>query len=199
MISLRAKVYHGPKEYARRLFCKRVEDKAVVKAFLNENHIQGGNTRFDTAYGLFDRERLLSVMCFGRNISVRGSQDPREIELIRFASSGLVVGAASKLLVAFLRDHFDSVDSVFSYSDNRFSDGGVYETLGFELEREVPPSYFYTGRGIGRVHKASMTKKRLSEKFGNLLPKETEEENATKNGLHRIYDAGKKKYRLTLR
>ena len=200
MISLRAKVYNGPKEYARRLSCKRVEDKTIVKAFLNENHIQGGNTRFDIAYGLFDdHKKLLSVMCFGKNISVRGGQDLREIELIRFASSGLVVGAASKLLIAFLSDHFDFIDSVISYSDNRFSDGGVYETLGFELEHEVPPSYFYFGRGIGRVHKASMTKKRLSEKFGNLLPGETEEENASKNGLHRIYDAGKKKYRLTLR
>lgn len=59
--------------------------------------------------------------------------------LSRYATRITVVGGASRLFAAFLREH--QPDVVKSYSDNRYFDGGLYERLGFRLDSELPPDY----------------------------------------------------------
>jgi len=61
-------------------------------------------------------------------------------ELNRFCSlmNHQIVGGASKLFAAFLREV--SPLSVISYSDNRWSSGGVYSALGFEKLTDGTPN-----------------------------------------------------------
>jgi hypothetical protein len=198
IISHRLNIFHD-KIYARNTNCIIETDHKTVKEFLNKYHLQGGNTRFDVAYGLRDKHcELVAVMCFGKNISTRNKSEDDEIELIRYASKGRIVGGASKLFIKFLLDEDMSFKRIFSYSDNRFSSGGLYETLGFDLEQNVSPSYYYIKNTSVRIHKAAMTKTRLMTKFNNLEENETEEQNALKNGFYRLYDAGKKKFVFSL-
>jgi hypothetical protein len=74
---------------------------------------------------------------------------------------------------------------ILSFSDNRFHTGELYEKLGFKLEQELSPNYFYTN-GIMRRHK-----------FNFRVPAGVDEMAiAARTGWYRIFDVGKKRFSL---
>lgn len=76
---------------------------------------------------------------------------------------------------------------ILTFSDNRFHTGDLYEKLGFRFEEEIPPDYYYTN---GTTRKS---------KFAFRVPAGVnEEEEAARKGWFRIYDSGKKRYRVSL-
>lgn len=154
------------------------------KAFLNENHLQGFVPGV-TSYGLFLGEDLLSVMTF--------TSTNKGCELVRFANKvGItVVGGAAKLLNAYVTKY--RPESMFTYSDNRWFDGSLYQNLGFSLIGDTQPGYHYLVNGR-REHRLGFTKKRLVEQ-GNDSSK-TEWEIMQSLGYDRIWDCGHRKWVL---
>jgi hypothetical protein len=177
------------KYYARKLELKRVENLAA-KEFFSKTHIQG-SCQFGIAYGLYSEGDLVACMSFGANRFTK----EREMELIRYSTAGNVVGGFSKLLKAFLRE-FPEVEVLTSYSDKRWSVGGVYYKNGFEHTGISQPGYFYVDPvTLTRINRVRCQKHKLpallGDKFDGTL---TEVQNMVNNGYVRIFDAGMDKW-----
>ena len=170
------------KIYARKCTIKELQYKDV-KDFLNENHLQGScATKINL--GLFYENELVEVMTFMK---------PRfnsnyNYELIRLCSKKFtnVVGGASKLFKYF-REHFKG--SVISYANRRFSNGKIYEVLGFKLLRTTEPNYFYCKKGkvYSRYQLQKHKLKNILEVFDD---NKSETQNLEDNGFLKIYDCG---------
>jgi hypothetical protein len=115
------------------------------------------------------------------------------LDRLVFADGVRVVGGASKLfkaLAIWAINH--GYYEIVSWSDNRWSEGNVYDKMGFFLEEELPPDYSYV-KGDNRYSKQSL-KKTSAEK----LTGKTESQLRREQGYDRIWDCGKKRwvYRL---
>ena len=174
------------KIFARKCEVREVNSKDSIK-FLEDNHIQGG-LGAKVRLGLYHNEELVSLMTFGGFRKSLG-RDAKEgsFELLRFCNklNTSVVGGASKLLKSFYKDN--ECNNLISYADLRWSEGNLYETLGFEKQRESEPNYFYT-KGITREGRFKFKKDTLV-KLGYDENK-TEKQIMEELGYNRIYDAG---------
>jgi len=160
--------------------------------FLADNHAQAGASGCDHL-GLEHSGTLVAVMSFSSVNSRRGHQVDSSAELRRFATTCSVVGGASKLFKAFLRN-CPQVTRVVSYSDNRMFDGRLYEKLGFSRELVGRPDYYYVRNPfLSRYRKSNFTRARLAELPG-FDPALTERENMTRMGWYRLYDCGKTRW-----
>ena len=172
------------KVYARKCIIKEVSTQDT-KQFLNDNHLQGAGAIGKIRFGLYYNDELISIMTFSK---------PRfnkkyDYELIRFCNktNTIVVGAASELFKHF-RKMFSG--SVISYANRRFSNGNLYETLGFTKIDETKPNYFYEFRGkyiYSRTQTQKHKLKKLLDDFDNNL---TEVENMNNNNYYQVFDCG---------
>jgi len=194
MIAHKLGVNNTEKYYARKLQVKDV-DPHQASVFLNKHHIQG-NTKSSVRLGLWHGDLLVAIMTFGEPRTGIGKKRPKTAELVRYATSSKVVGGASKLLAHFKRNYPDYC-SIISYSDNEWSYGDMYRTLGFDLEKEHTPSYFYYHSAEKvRKHRYSFAKHKLVEQgFDATL---TEYQIQQERGYLRIWDCGKRTWLLTV-
>jgi len=172
------------------------ESMNTVEKFVEDNHLQGC-VRGGLYYTLRYKGNIVAVMIFSRVTSERGSREKDRYELRRFCSSMRVVGGASKLLKAFLRDT-PQCKTVISYSDNKWFTGCMYEKLGFKFAKNVPQDYKYID-GNGRVvkHKNNFKRSSLRKLEGFAFNEaESEIENCHNNNWWRVWDCGKKKWLL---
>lgn len=172
--------------YARK--CKIEEiTKTTADDFCNANHIQGAASS-SIRYGLFYNNELISVMTFSKsNIS-------RKLlgwEINRFCSKldCVVVGAADRLFKKFTSRTDIKIDTVVSYSDNRWSIGNLYKRLGFELSHESTPGYWYfEPNSLNRIHRYTL-RKNVND------PKDkTEFQLRDEQGYIRVWDCGMTKW-----
>lgn len=179
--------------FARKCTVEIADGKSSI-CFLEQNHIQGCLRR-GIVYTLKFENEMVAAMIFHPVSSERGKViDKSKWELGRYATTGSVVGGASKLFSAFIKDH-PECESVISYSDNDWFDGKMYGTLGFKFDKAVPPDYKVVDGGFRRHkinYKRSELEKRFGEKFNPLL---TERENCRNNELYRVYNSGLKKWK----
>jgi hypothetical protein len=171
---------------ARETVVKEIS-KDIAVEFLEKYHIQGPG-KFKFAFGLFHKEEMVAVATFVRHhrdislgwvLSRWCGQDGRTI------SGGL--SKISKFALKALK-----VDRLISWSDNRFSDGSGYLAAGWVLDGDIPPDYFYISTKAGGnfiISKQSRRKSVVHTPEGM-----TEWEHAKKDGLLRVYDAGKKRW-----
>lgn len=135
---------------ARELEVDPTVDSEVANEFYRLHHLQGGGNGH-THVGLREKSgELRALMTFASPRNCRSSRDA--ILLQRFATRGRVVGAASRLIA-----HAPTNLDILSYSDNRYSSGGLYSRLGFTAVLTKGPDYFYV-RGIRTFPKASKQK-----------------------------------------
>lgn len=178
--------------FARKCSIREVKS-SEIKEFLKANHIQG-YTVSSINYALVYDDKIVSVMTFGKcssRIGIGKSEDG--YELIRYATSIRVVGGASKLLRHFIKEH--SPNKIVSYSNNEWSDGNMYNTLGFSLETEVKPSYFYvSANGTKMYHRFKFSKQKLVRDGHD--SRLTERQITKQLKLLRIWDCGKKRWVL---
>jgi very-short-patch-repair endonuclease len=169
--------------YARK--CQIIDvDSVTCSEFMDVNHIQGSSND-KIRYGLVHDDELVAVMTFSK---------PRfskkyEWELVRYASilDTSVVGGAGKLFKHFVREHVPS--SIISYADRRWSQGNLYEKIGFELSHVSSPGYWYIVDGI-REHRVRYQKHKLKDKLDQFDPDLTEWQNMQVNGYDRVWDCG---------
>jgi hypothetical protein len=143
-----------------------------------------GPCRPAVSLGAYFDGHLVACMSFSR--PTRQSSHPWE--LVRMASDPAyrVHGIWSKLFRMFVRER--SPSSVVSFSDNRLFTGAVYGKMGFVLDGEVRPDYYWTD-GYKRHHKSGLRKKGAERASGL-----TEAQLRTESGLRKIWDLGKKRW-----
>jgi very-short-patch-repair endonuclease len=160
-----------------------------VKEFTCKNHLQG-YVPSSINIGLNDEKgNLVSVMTFGgKRISNGSKSNQGEYEMIRYCSKiGVqVIGGAEKMLKYFIKEYKPL--SIISYCDRRWSNGDLYEKLGFKLNNVSAPSYYYV-IGKERKNRFSLRKDILVKKYG--CPNDmTEREFCKSQKWYRIYDCG---------
>lgn len=190
MIRAKLGLVEGGRTYARSC---RVEfcGSSAIRGFLKAHHIQGaadGSVCSRLVDG--NDDTVAAMVCSISNAGQRMTID-------RYASSGLVPGGFSRLLAHSVQKAHPC--EVVTFSDNACSDGALYEKTGFRMDKELPPDYMYVVGGERR-HKFGYRKHRFMTdpelKYEQGL---TEHDLATLNGLARIYDAGKKRWVLSIR
>ena len=141
--------------YARNCEVRKI-DKAVAAPFLGDNHSYG-DAACRYRYGLYLRRSsrdgklqagtLVAVATFSNARKwVKGEKVIRSYEWTRYASlPGVrISGGMGKMLKAFVKDV--QPDDVMSYADLEWSEGKVYEQLGFVLEGRKEPVMFVVDR-----------------------------------------------------
>ena len=171
--------------FARKCIVKELDSK-ITKLFLEENHIQGGGVNSKYRYGLFLEDELVACMTFGQS---RFEKD--KIELHRFANklNTNVIGGASKLFKYFLKQ--DISKEIISYADRSWSQGKLYETLGFSLVKKTIPNYYYI-IGKMRVDRFKFRKSELIKQ--GFDPSKTEVEIMNNRGYFKLFDSGSLKF-----
>ena len=132
---------------------------------------------------------MVSLMTFGNLRKVLGSKSKENsYELLRFCNklNTNVIGGASKLFKYFIKKY--DPKEIVSYADRRWSNGLLYEVLGFNLTHKSKPSYYYVVNKK-RVNRFSLRKDVLVSKYG-CDEKMTEHEFCLSKGWYRIYDCG---------
>lgn len=170
--------------YARKCIIKEINTKDKNE-FLENNHLQGKD-KSSIKLGLFYNNELVSVMTFGRR-KITGKSS---FELIRFCSklNTQVIGGANKLFKYFINNYWDEKE-ITTYADKRWSNGKLYEKLGFSLHHESSSNYWYIENG-NRIHRVSFQKHKLKNKLEEFNYNLTEWENMQMNGYDRIWDCG---------
>jgi len=179
------------KIYARKCVVKSINDNKVIKDFLNNNHIQG-YCASSTKLGLYHNDELVSIMTFGVN---RFKKHSSEIELIRFCNklNTNVVGGASKLFSYFVKNNTTSGDVIISFADRRYSNGGLYPSLGFTFTEYTSPSYIYW-KGNTILKRMVCQKHKLHKILPIFDSKISEYKNMLANGYNRVWDCGNYKF-----
>lgn len=179
------------KVYARKCSVE-VVDTQIANEFLNRNHLQGASPVSDVFWGLMYQNELIAVMSAGRHPH-RPNKDSSETYLTRlaFKSGVTVVGGASKLFAAYKQWATEKgYEAIVSWSDNRWSAGGVYKALGFELK---PPTRS-NGRKMG-LKDGSIWPERHAAYRGELISKSKAKRLlAEDKGVIFFYDCGVKRW-----
>jgi len=167
--------------YARKTKFKQIE-KHIASNFIEKIHMQGKPNSIDYSFGLFKDDKLLSIMTFAKH-----HRNNNSVVMNRYCGINdlVIIGGASKLI----KNSHDIINQdIITWSDNRWSNGNVYEKMGCELDGELPPDYYWTNfkkRMSKQSRKKSATKQPLEL---------TEKEYNESLGYSRIWDCGKKRW-----
>lgn len=185
------------KIHARKCNVKQIDMK-ILRKFCDLYHIQGTNKLGFIGWGIFEAEELIGVLSFGRHHrqnQVLTEEKSVVLDRLCFKENVRIMGGASKLFsvaVKWAMEQHD-VSKIISFSDNRWSLGGVYEKLNFKLDKELAPDYFY----IEENNVLSYYSKQSQKKDNVNCPQNTEiteKQWAKCRGLIQVYDAGKKRW-----
>jgi len=149
------------------------------------NHIQGIlNTKY--RYGLIYNNELVQIIGFNNH-------NKYDYICTRLCSkvNTMVIGGASKLLNYFVK--IMKPCSILTYADARFSNGNVYNKLGFNFINHTKPNYFYI-KNHNVYSRLQFQKHKLSKKLNNFNSDLSEAENMFNNKYRRMWDAGHLKF-----
>jgi hypothetical protein len=173
----------------------------AVRGFLEEHHLQGASGGI--AYALTEPTiGIVAVAVFARpNASrARSGASGDTYELSRYCVKGgcSVRGGLGKLIAAFKREHTE-IKTLISYSDNRWSSGNLYTTLGFIKQAEGKPSYWYFKQHTqGPLEHRYRWRKSEAAKVWGSGPGDTEWDIMRRAGYDRIWDCGSARWVLDL-
>lgn len=178
--------------YAKNTTIKVINNVALEKEFLNNNHLQG-YIPSQTALGCYYNDELIGIMSFGKP---RFSSE--DIELLRLCwdSSYSVVGGSEKLFRYYISNY--KPKSIVSYCDLTKFSGHVYNRLGFKENNITKPNYVWVNTKTNFVvSRYQSQKQKLIDKglgvYGN-----TENEIMYNIGYIKIYNSGNKKFTINL-
>ena len=182
------------KIFARKCMLKNVPPKDAMQ-FLDENHIQG-RCKAKYHYGLYYNDELVSLMAFGcvKQQKKYSNDYENTYELLRFCNrlNTTIVGGASKLIKHFIKEI--KPHEIIAYADKRWSNGNLYEKLGFAYSHDSKPNYFY----VFGQRRENRFKYRKSELVKQGFDKnKSEHDIMQERRIYRIYDCGCKCYKLS--
>jgi len=181
--------------YARKCVVKVITPQEGRK-FLNLYHIQN-STNSSVYIGLYYKDDLVSVMSFGKSRYLDATY-----ELIRYCCKAetVIIGGASKIFRYFLRNYCGNNDTIISYANRDWSNGNLYENLGFVLTKTTRPNYKWIKqtKKTCKVYSRYQTQK---SKLQKLLPdydeSKTEKENMEAHNFYQLFDSGNLQYTYT--
>jgi hypothetical protein len=88
----------------------------------------------------------------------------------------------------FIKNYWNN-QQIISYADRRWSNGNLYNNLGFKFSHNSPPNYWYI-IDDKLVHRVNYQKHKLKDKLEYFDTELTEWENMQMNGFDRIWDCG---------
>ncbi|PWJ41981.1 hypothetical protein [Sediminitomix flava] len=153
--------------------------------FLEENHLQIP-TNAKHKYGLFIEDTLYAVMSFSKPRPIhRNGKEVLSYELIRHCNKlgYTVTGGMSKLLKHFIREI--QPEDIMSYVDRDWSDGSVYEKMGFKLLETTPPMEFWINPNSGERH------------YPHRLNNAESQDKLLSQGFKKVFNSGNLKYIMT--
>jgi hypothetical protein len=174
-----------------KIYARKTEIVALTsgdtRTILDNNHVQGYCTA-QYCYGLKYNSEVVAVMTFSRKrVGIGKDRGSENYELVRYVTSHPVIGGASKILAHFIKSH--SPISIYSYSDNQYSIGKLYNTLGFILEKDNLAGYkYYSPTEKKMYHRYKFAKHNLVKAGFN--PLSTEKAIMDDRGFLRIWDCG---------
>ena len=175
------------KIYARDTEIKEIK-ATEASNFCEKNHLQGKNDS-SLNYGLFYNNKLVSVMTFSKNRFNKKA----DYELVRFCTklNTVVIGGASKLLNRF-KKHIGR--SLISYANRRWSDGNLYQTLGFFFSHNSDKNFFFFKHNSYILYsRQKFQKHKLKDiKDFDFDENKTALQNMFDNGYRQIFDSGNK-------
>lgn len=176
----------------RTVYARKCEiDGSEQRTFHDDNHIQGYGRGTIKYFNLIHEGEMVASMTAARHHRQNASRSEIVLNRLCFLNGMTVVGGASKLFKRFKAWAKDEgYDNIVSWSDNAWTQGGIYSTLGFDLDNEYGPDYFYWDeRGKGYKSKQSQ------QKSATGCPKDiTERDWCFAQRLFRIWDCGKKRW-----
>lgn len=156
-------------------------------SFFKSNHLQG-NVRYKHALGLVDAHgEIISAISLRKPFT---KNDGKTIEIARLASkkNTVVAGGFSRLMkYVKLWAKENGYDNILTYSDNRYSQGKVYEKYGFKFVHRTVVGYDYTDARNRYPRFKFRARSGLSEK-----------EIARKEGVRKIHNAANYRWELPL-
>ena len=164
--------------------------------FFSTNHHQGPAKRGGVVYALKTNDSGIVAALHMAPTQFYG--DPKDrvagvLEVVRYATSCVVVGGLSRLLSAAIK-HADPKRLV-SYVDNRWFTGRAYEMTGFKLVNSGTPAMLVFDKTLRRKHRSAITKDRLRSVLGARFDaSKTQLELAAMAGYHVLFDCGASKY-----
>jgi len=165
------------------------------RQFFKDNHIQGYGQGTIKYFNLVFYEEIVASMTASKHH--RQNTDSSAIILNRlcFKDGFNIQGGSSKLFKKFLEwAREEEYNEVVSWSDSAWTDGGIYEVLGFTLDESYGPDYFYWDiKNCRMISKQSQQKKKTGCPDGM-----TEREWCIERGLYRIWGAGKRRWIFSL-
>lgn len=165
-----------------------------AKDFIESYHIQGNRNGVIRYFNLVYNNDIIGSIAAHRHIR---KNDNKTIVLDRlcFKEDYFVIGGANKLFAAFKKWAIESdYTNIISWSDNCWTEGDIYQTLGFKFEKELEPEHFYWDKKRNKY---------ISNQSLNRLVKSrpksiTRIDWCLMNGYYRIYDCGKKRWTFPL-
>lgn len=168
--------------YARNTTVKKIDSK-ISNKFLNENHLQGAD-KSGIRYGAFYGDKLLAVMTFNKGGFVKLKDGSYELNRFCMKLNHSVVGVASKLFKAFVREY--SPENLISYANCRWSYGNLYKKMGFEFKSLSPPSPWYTNDFKTLKHRSNFMRHKL-----NIVDESVKTKDVIRSlGYYAVYDCG---------
>lgn len=168
----------------------------VASSFYNSTHLQGAGNPANKSIALYYNNEIVACMSFSKPRDEK-QKDNGCMILSRYSSRDRINGGASKLLKYYINNY--SPTSVVSYSDNMYSNGGLYRSLGFSVLVDRRPDYKYSSKGSMILkHKTNYALNKVKN-----LPEyragQSEYDFTFKNNLFRTYDCGKKTWILNIK
>lgn len=179
------------KIYARKCQVKEIKNSKIATNFLDENHVQGHIGSY-IKLGLYHGDELVSLMTIGKKRKFMNTNSVEgEYELLRYCNKRYtnVVGGASKLFKYFVKNY--DFNEITTFADRSYSDGNLYEVLGFTFEHKTNPNYYYIVDG-NRKHRFGFRKDVLVKQ--GFDANMTEHEIMLSRKLYRIFNPGNYKY-----
>ena len=158
----------------------------IAKTFYEENHLQGssGPSQMKFNLALYFQNEIVGMMSFGEH-----HRQKKGLILSRccFKKNTTIIGGSKKLFAFFIKKY--NPEEIVTWSDNRYSNGTMYENLNFIKEKEMSEDYFYYNQNKKTIiPKQSAQKKNLIALGG---VGSTESEMAASLRLFKVYDCGK--------
>ena len=170
-------------------------NKDEAKAFINLHHLQPLEQPPLAAWLLNQHSLPLGVLTLRHDY--HGREGAVILNRLCFAENYRVVGGAGKLFAAACAwARATGYKTIISMSDNRWSDGRVYERLGFQLARDGSPDYAYVN--IKKPNYVRIPKESRRKTAINCPAGVTEWVYNKELGYARIWDCGHKRWEFML-
>ena len=161
------------------------------RVFFTANHIQGFLNNRNATVGAYYNGQLVAAMCFTNRKDC--------VEITRFAVDLRynIAGAFSKLLKSYIGST-GYKGTIISFSDNCHSNGALYKTAGFTLDKHVEPCYYYTLSGAARENRQRYMKAKIERRWPHVDISLTEAAIMQSLNYQRVWDCGKIKWTLSV-